>query len=394
MYKREYYLETLRKVYFDNHNIKMLYGLRRCGKTTLLKQIIEELEDEGVEKEHILFLDFDSFFYEELKEATNLINYIKNIVKDNEIYYIFLDEVQKVKNFEEAIFFLHSSKQFNLFISSSGLSNTFLTKYKVNFISLEILPLSFLEIIDLKKASKKNYKNLLFQILEWGSMPEQFLNLDEAKRKNDLLDMVDAILLNMVISSLKVMDVFSLNKVMQYIIETEGKSFSATGILQYLERENCKVATDTLYKYLNALCDSFLLHKIERLDIQNNTKLKTLGKFYVTDLGIKKVKTNWKKEFSICFENLVYRELLFRGYTIFLGKNGKEYFSFVVKKEDKTKYIECCYSITTAEIMRIVNKFNRINDTSKYVISFDYYDLSAYSIQCVSIFDFLLDKNF
>ncbi len=398
MYKREYYLKLLREVYYQNSCIKFLYGLRRCGKTVLIRQIEEELLDNGINKEHILFFDFDSLEYENLSNAFDLINYIKNIVQDRDTYYVFLDEIQKIVHFEEVIKTLHFNKQFNLFVSTSSSKDFFSDRtnpFEKNMISLEIQPFSFLEVLDIKKTTKKNYKDLLFSIFEWGTMPARFLFSGEFEKKNYLLDTVDSTLLYEVVSSLKLSDVGALNKILQYMIETEGSSFSATAILEYLKMEGYSVATDTLYKYLNALCSSYLLHKVERYDIENKQTLKTLSKYYIADFGLRKVKANRTLDYSVCFENLIYNELVRKGYFVATGKIGKETISFVATKKDTTKYIECCLSLSKEDVFKIAEKFKTIDDASlKYIITMDESGLPLDDVRCISIFTFLMDADF
>lgn len=397
---RENYLKKIRDFYNVNSLIKILCGLRRSGKSVILTQIINEIQDNGVDDSHIIYINFESLDYSDITDAKKLNDYVKSLVKDNKTYYLFLDEVQKVNEFEKAVNSLRITDNFSIFITGSNSRMTFLelsTDLSGRYVSFRINPLSFREVVELNKVSKDKYKDLLFDIFEWGTLPQRFLFDNNNSKQNYILDVYDSILLKDVVDRLGITDMTSFNKVLQYVLETETREFSATNVLEYLEKNNSKIATDTLYKYLDALCSTFIINKVYRYDIYGKNILKTLNKYYATDLGVKKIKTNNREiNYSQSFENIVYNELIFKGYDVYIGKTNKGEIDFIATKDKMKKYIQVCYSLSSDKtIDREFGAFNEVNDNyEKYVISLDDEDYSRDGIKHLNIFDFLMSDDF
>lgn len=400
MLKREYYLKKIRDFYDVNSLIKILCGLRRSGKSVILKQIIDEIRLNGVDDEHIIYINFESLDYSDITTAVDLNKYIKGFVKDKKTYYVFLDEVQKVKDFEKAINSLRITDQFSIFITGSNSKMTFLelsTDLSGRYVSFRVNPLSFREVVTLTNTPKENYYNLLLDIFEWGTLPQRFMFNNVESRENYISDVYDSILLKDVVDRLGITDITSFNRILQYVLETETREFSASNVLEYLEKNGNKIATDTLYKYLDALCTTFIVNRVYRYDINGKSVLKSLNKFYATDLGVKKIKTNNRKiNYSQAFENIVYNELINKGYNVYIGKTSKGKIDFIASKSGNIKYIQACYDLSNIDTRnREFNAFNNINDNyPKYVISKDDEDYSQNGIKHLNIFDFLMNDDF
>lgn len=397
---REKYLSKIRDFYKETSLIKIIYGLRRSGKSVILTQIIDELKQSGIKEEQIIYTNFESLDYSFIKNAKDLNDYIKGLIKNKKKYFVFLDEIQKVEDFEKGINSLRITNQFSIFITGSNSKMTFLelsTDLSGRYVSFKVNPLSFKEIVKLTKTDKKDYKKLLFDIFEWGSLPQRFSFENEASRLNYISDVYDSILLKDVVERLNIKDITSFNKILQYVLDTEGKEFSANNVLNYLKNEHHEIGTDTLYNYLEALCSTFIMNKVYRYDIQGKSVLKTLNKYYASDLGVKKIKTNNKEiNYSIALENIVYNDLIAKGYEVFIGKTKKGEVDFVVTKDKELKYIQICYKLSSEDtIQREFGAFNSIDDAyPKYVISLDEEDYSQNGIKHINIFDFLLNDNF
>lgn len=398
MLKREYYLKRIRPFYQENSLIKIIYGLRRAGKSVILNQIKDELLKDKTDESHIIYINFESLDYSFIKNAIDLNNYIKQQIKDNKTYYIFLDEIQKVKDFEKGINSLRITNQCSIFITGSNSKMTFKelsTDLTGRYVSFKVNPLSFSEALEITNTN--DYKKLLFDIFEWGSLPQRFSFKEDITKLNYISDVYDSIVLKDVVERLGVKDITLFNKVWQYILETEGREFSATNVLKYLKNEYREVSAETLYNYIEALCSTFIINKVYRYDIHGKSILKTLNKYYVSDIGVKKIKnTNKETNYSICLENLVYNELIFKGYDVYIGKLKDAEVDFVAIKDKKIKYIQVSLYLNSEEtINREFGAYKSIQDNyPKYVISLDDVDMSTNGIKNLNVFDFLLNEDF
>lgn len=401
MLLRENYLSKIRGFY-DSDLIKILVGIRRCGKSVILNQIIEELKEKRkIDSEHIIFINFEFIEYEELLDYKKLNDYVKNMVKDNKMYYLFLDEVQNVDGFEKVVNSLRASiKNLSIFLTGSNskmLSDELSSVLSGRYVLFNINPLSYREFIDL--TQKDGYDlNSFWDYAKWGGLPNRCEFTNEIDIKNYLHSVYDSIILRDVVKRLNVKDTILFDMVLQYLIETAGREFSADNISNYLEREYKKVSNETLYNYIDALCKALILKKVYRYDIARKGVLKTLNKYYATDLGIAQIKNN-NPEFSnyIVLENIVYNELINRGYDVYIGKTRNGEVDFLAKKEGYTKYIQVTYELQGSEstIEREFGAFKFIDDNCpKYVLSLDKVDFSRDGIIHLNLIDFLLGNEF
>lgn len=400
MIKREIYLEKIRSFYNETNLIKIIYGLRRSGKSVILTQIMDEIKENGAKDDHIIYINFESLDFSDIVTAKDLDRYIKNKILDNKIYYIFLDEVQKISQFEKAINSLRITNKFSIFVTGSNSKMTFAelsTDLSGRYVSFRVNPLTFREVVSLTNTKKEDYEKLLLEIFEWGSLPQRFSFNDESSRFTYISDVYDSIILRDIVDRLKVKDITSFNKILQYILEIEGKEFSATNVINYLKNENSEISTQTLYSYLEGLCSAFIINRVNRFDIHGKNVLKSLNKYYASDLGIKKIKSNQKEiNYSNCLENLVYNELVSRGYQVYVGKTKKGEVDFVVSKQNQIKYIQVTYILASEDtIEREFGAYKQIDDNyEKYVISMDRVNLSRDGIKHKNIIDFLMENEF
>lgn len=397
---REKYLNKIRDFYNETSLIKIIYGLRRSGKSVILTQIMDEIKQQGIDEQQIIYINFESLDYSFIKNAKDLNDYIKSLAKGKSKYYVFLDEIQKVEEFEKGINSLRITNQFSIFITGSNSKMTFLelsTDLSGRYVSFRVQPLTFKEIVEFKNVKKEDYKKLLLDIFEWGSLPQRFSFDNESAKLNYISDVYDSILLKDVVERLNIKDITSFNKILQYVLETEGREFSAVNVLNYLKSEHHEIATDTLYNYLEALCSTFIMNKVYRYDIQGKSVLKTLNKYYASDLGVKKIKMNNKEvNYSISLENIVYNDLISKGYEVYIGKNKKGEVDFVATKNKDLKYIQVSYSLSEEETReREFGAYAGINDSyPRYIISLDEEDYSRDGIKHINIFDFLMNDEF
>ena len=398
MLKRELYLKRIRDFY-DSDLIKILVGIRRCGKSVILEQIIGELKNKGINEDHIIYVNFEFIEFEELTDYKKLNNYIKEKIKDSSMYYLFFDEIQNVENFEKVVNSLRASQKVSIFITGSNsrlLSEELSTILSGRYVSFRINPLSYKEVLQLK-CLEKSTDEAFQDFMKWGSLPNRFQFQNEEAIKNYLYGVFDSIILRDVVERLKIRDTSLFNLILQYIIDTIGREFSAENIINFLKNEGREVSTLTIYSYIEALCKALLIRKVYRYDVHGKAVLKTLNKYYVTDLGIAQIKNN-KTEIdkSYAIENIVYNELIIKGYDVFTGKTKKGEIDFVATKPNKKIYIQVAFSIPNEETKkREFGAYDNINDNyPKYVISLDKITYEYNGIKHVNLIDFLLDDEF
>lgn len=398
MLKRELYLKRIRDFY-DSDLIKILVGIRRCGKSVILEQIIEELKNKGINDDHIIYVNFEFIEFEELTDYKKLNNYIKEKIKDSSMYYLFFDEIQNVENFEKVVNSLRASQKVSIFITGSNsrlLAEELSTILSGRYVSFRINPLSYKEVLQLK-GFENSTDEAFRDFMKWGSLPNRFQFQNEEAIKNYLYGVFDSIILRDVVERLKIRDTSLFNLILQYIIDTIGREFSAENIINFLKNEGREVSTLTIYSYIEALCKALLIRKVYRYDVHGKAVLKTLNKYYVTDLGIAQIKNN-KTEIdkSYAIENIVYNELIIKGYDVFTGKTKKGEIDFVATKPNKKIYIQVAFSIPNEETKkREFGAYDNINDNyPKYVISLDKITYEYNGIKHVNLIDFLLDDEF
>ena len=398
MLKRELYLKRIREFY-DSDLIKILVGIRRCGKSVILEQIIEELKNIGIEEKHIIYVNFEFIEFEELTDYKKLNTYVKERIQDEKMYYLFFDEIQNVDNFEKVVNSLRASKKVSIFITGSNsrlLSEELSTVLSGRYVSFRINPLSYKEVLELK-GIEKSTDEVFEDYMKWGSLPNRFEFESEEAIKNYLYGVFDSIILRDVVERLKIRDTALFNLILQYIVDTIGREFSAENIMNFLRNEGREVSTLTIYSYLDALCKALLIRKVYRYDVHGKAVLKTLNKYYVTDLGIAQIKNN-KTEIDRCYaiENIVYNELIIKGYDVFTGKTKKGEIDFVATKPNKKIYIQVAFSIPNEDTKnREFGAYSVITDNyPKYVISLDKLNYEYNGIKHLNLIDFLLDDEF
>lgn len=397
---REKYLSKIREFYDITSLIKIIYGMRRSGKSVILTQIIDEIKNKDVNEENIIYINFESLKYDFIKTAKDLYNYIESLTVNNNKYYVFLDEIQKVENFEKGINSLRITDKYSIFITGSNSRTTLLelsTDLSGRYVSFKINPLSFKEVVELTNTKKDKYEELLLDIFKWGSLPQRFLFKNDNDKINYLESVYDSIILKDIVERLNIKDISSFNKLLRYILDTEGKEFSRDHVINFLKQEHHNIANDTLYNYLEAFTSTFIMNKVNRYDIHGKTILKTLNKYYSTDLGIKQIKTTGTDlNYSIALENIVYNDLIGKNYKVYIGKTKKGEIDFIAVKNNRIKYIQVCYKLDKEEtIKREFSAFDCIDDDNeKYIISLDKKDYSKDGIKHLNIFDFLMNDEF
>ena len=397
MLKREIYLSRIRGFY-DSDLVKILVGIRRCGKSVILKQIMDELREKNIDENHIIYVNFEFIEFEELQNYKKLNEYIKEKIVDKNKYYVFLDEIQKVEKFEDVVNSLRASiENISIFITGSNsklLSNEISTVLSGRYVLFNIYPLSYKEFIELTNKNG-NLEETFWDFVKWGGLPNRTQFTDESNIKDYLHSVFDSIILRDVVERLGLKDTVLFDLLLQYVVDTTGRQFSAENVIKFLKNEGKSVSTETVYIYLDALCKALMIKKIYRYDIHGKAILKTLNKYYMTDLGIAQIKNNnFEINKSFAIENVVYNELLERGYDVYIGKTKDGEIDFIATKTEEKIYFQVTYLLESEKVQnREFGAFKEIEDNyPKYVLSLDKTNFSRDGIIHKNIIDWLLEK--
>ena len=400
MIKREIYIDRI-KPFINKDIIKVLTGIRRSGKSFMLKLIMEELEKNGIDKEKFININFENLKYKSLCTAESLNNFILSKAKKNERYYLFLDEIQEVNEWEKCINSLRSDEEydFDIYITGSNaklLSGELSTYLAGRYVEFIIYPFSFREFIEAVKSLNENIniQELFKKYILFGGMPFLHnLNFNEEASMQYLKDMYSSIILKDITQRNNIRDIDLLERIIAYIVMNIGNTFSATSLSKYFKSENRKASPETILNYIKACEEAMLIYRVQRNDLVGKKILSVNEKYYIADHGIRQaVFENNERDINQIFENMVYLELLRRGYNIKIGKIGDLEVDFVcTKNRDDKIYIQVAYLLASPEtIEREFSVLEKIQDNyPKYVISMDFFNLSRNGIKHLNIIEFL-----
>ena len=396
---REQYLSKIRPFY-DQDLIKVITGIRRCGKSVLLRQIIDELiKDNNIKESQIIYINFEFEDYSFIKNDMDLNDYIVKKMTSNEKYYLFFDEIQNVLNWEKAVNSLKAQKNVSIFITGSNsdlLSGELATYLAVRYVSFKMYPFTFREICKLKNLTDRNKIEEAFNdYIIWGGLPQRFSMTDEYQTKTYLSDIYDSIVLKDIVKRFNIKDLDLLNRIIEYIVTTPSQNLSTDNLSNYfLNNDNREVSKVTIYKYLEYMTKAMLINKAERFDIRGKRILSGKYKYYLTDLGIGHIKNLGKRpQMGAYLENIVYNELLFRGYDVYIGNLENAEIDFIATKFNEKLYFQVAYILADEKVVeREFGAYKGIEDNyPKYVLSMDKVDFSENGIIHKNVIDWLLN---
>ena len=396
---REIYLSKIRPFY-DQDLIKVIMGIRRCGKSVLLLQIIDELKEKGIEEKQIIYINFENEDYSFIKNDIDLHNYIKEKITNKEKYYLFFDEIQNVKDWEKAINSFKASKNVSIFITGSNsdlLSGELATHIAGRYVSFKIYPLTFSEVCELNNIKEKeDIEDAFDDYITWGGMPQRFMLTDEMQTKTYLSDVYDSIVVKDIITRFGIKDLDLFNRIVEYIVTTPSQNFSAESLSNYFaNKDNREVSKITLYNYLEYMTKAMLINKADRYDIRGKRILNGKYKYYLTDLGLGQVKNIGKRQqLGAYLENIVYNELISRGYDVKIGNLEKAEIDFIATRFKEKIYIQVAYILADNTVIdREFGAYKGIEDNyPKYVLTMDKHDFSQEGIIHKNVIDWLLEK--
>ena len=397
--KREIYLERIRP-YYESDIIKVITGVRRSGKSVLLDTIRDELIERGISSDRFIYLNLEDIDYDYIVNASDLNKEIKSRVFDKGKYYIFLDEVQHVKEFEKALASFRATLNVSLFVTGSNstlLSGELATLLTGRTVEFEILPFSFYEMKQYYVLNRMEWSEDLFQdYLKWGGFPLRFDYKNDEAIHRYLRNLYESIVNRDIVGRSKSADKKTFMDISLYILANAGKELSIDNIIAAYEKGNRKISRRTIYNYLERMKKAYLIHGVGRYNIVGKSALSNREKQYAVDTGFRTINTNTINfEDSFFLENIIYNELITRGYTVFAGKTYKGEIDFVAVKDGKKCFIQVAYLLPTEKTMqREFGAYDRITDASpKHVMSLDKMDMSHDGVIHLNIIDFLLRKK-
>ena len=397
--KRETYLEQIRP-YYESDIIKVITGVRRSGKSILLNTIKDELIEQGIRGDHIVYLNLEDMDYEYITDASDLNAEIKSRITQDGKYYIFLDEIQHIKNFEKALASFRATLDVSLFVTGSNstlLSGELATLLTGRTVEFEILPFSFYEMKQYYELNNREWNDELFSnYLKWGGFPLRFDYKDDTSIHRYLSNLYQSIVNRDILEKSKSADKKNFMDISLYILANAGKELSIDNIIATYKKENKSISRRTIYNYLERMKKAYLIHGVGRYNIVGKSALSNRQKQYAVDMGFRTINTNTINfEDTFFLENIIYNELITRGFTVFAGKTYKGEIDFVAIKCGKKCFIQVAYLLASEDtIKREFGAYSKITDASpKYVMSLDKIDLSHDGIIHMNIIDFLLRRS-
>lgn len=396
--QRKEYLDKL-IAFKDKQVVKIITGIRRCGKSTLLEMYRDYLLENGVRKEQIISLNFEDFAYEDLTDAKKLYEYLLTLLDGNKTTYIFLDEVQQIQNFQKVVDSLYIKKGIDLYITGSNaymLSSEIATLLSGRYVTIDMLPLSFKEYTE-STGSTESISRKYTDYLQNSSFP---YTIELAGQPNEIHDYLDSLFNTIVVKDIiqrnNISDVMMLKSILRFLFDNIGNPLSSKKIADTMTSDGRKISSKTVEKYIEALTESYVLYQAKRYNIKGKQYLKTLGKYYVVDIGLRYALLGKSStDVGHILENEVYLELIRRGYEVFVGKMETLEVDFVAMNSTGILYYQVAASVRDEKTLRReLTPLQKIEDHyPKYILTLDEDPEADYSgIRRINALDWMLSK--
>ena len=395
MVLRPQYMNTLRQ-YRDVPLVKILAGIRRCGKSTILEMLRDDLIAGGVAVDHVIFLRYTSEDFDEGMTDRDMYKDIRSRMTGEGRYYLLLDEVQEIEGWEKAVNSLLENADTDIYVTGSNsklMSSEISTYLTGRYVSIPVYTLSFAEFLDFKQGDRRSVKELLNEYIRMGGFPIVALgNFDERSAYQIVEGIYTSVVTNDITRRHNITNYDLFNRVVKYVVENAGKTFSANAIVKFLKSEGRSLSVEAVYNYLSWLEKAFVIYRCQRYDLQGKSVLKTQEKFYLADPSLKYCILGFNpKSIASMLENVVYFELRRRGYEVYIGKNESREIDFVAVRRDERIYVQVCRQLPEESDREVANLLEIKDHYPKYVVTLD--ELAAGNINGVRIVhlaDFLL----
>ena len=391
---REKYISKI-KPFINKPVLKILTGMRRVGKSSLLHIIKDEILKD-VADENKIYINFEATNLLSINNVNSLLEYLKPLLEDvkGKVYFFF-DEIQVIDGWEEVINDLKHNRDYDIFLTSSN--KKLISNLSEKYVEFEIQPFTFSEFKKAFENMELSKENLFYKFIQLGGLPFlKYFDLDETPSFEYLNDIYNTVLVKDVLQYNNIRDVDLFNHIFSYVLTNIGQSFSASSIKTYLKNKNKNISVDTILNYLEYCNIAFLIKKVPRYDILSKKNLKVDEKYYLTDHGFRQA-TGFPitQDIKRILENIVYIELLSRGYEVKVGKVKDKEINFIAKKEKSLSYYQISYKIRDEKTReRIFETYNSITDNfPKYVLSMDHSNFSQDGVIHKNIIDFLLEDE-
>ncbi|MBY0584119.1 ATP-binding protein [Murdochiella massiliensis] len=399
MIVRPYYLEQLR-TYRNVPLVKILAGIRRCGKSTILAMLKEDLINSGIPEDHVLQLRYTSQEMDDRLTAKKMYRDIKEKITDGDRYYLLLDEVQEVEGWEKAVNSLLEDFSTDIYVTGSNsklMSGEISTYLTGRYVPIPVFPLSFEEYMAFTKDDTRSTKDLLNEYIRMGGFPIVALGgFDERSSYQIVEGIYNTVITSDITKRHNITNFDLFNRVVNYIVENVGKTFSANAIVKFLKNEKRPLSVEAVYNYLDWLEKAFVVYRCQRYDMQGKTVLKTQEKFYLADVSLKYCKMGFNpKSVAATLENIVYFELRRKGYHVYIGKNATKEIDFVAVRRDERIYVQVCYMLPEESDREIANLLEIKDHYPKYVVTMDELaEGNINGVRIVSLANFLLHSEY
>lgn len=399
MIKRELYMNRIRP-FIGGELIKVMTGIRRSGKSVMLELIKEELAEAGVAPSQMISINFEDMRYSHLQTATALHDEIIKRAEGIEgKAYLFFDEIQEVEGWEKCVNSLRVALDCDIYITGSNaklLSGELATYIGGRYVEFVIYPFSFAEFLELYHtiAPSDSIQQCFQKYLLAGGMPYLAnLRYEEEPSRQYLTDLFNSVQLKDIVKRNKIRDIDLLERIIAYMTANVGTAFSASSLAKFFKNEQRTVAAETILNYVRYCCDAYLFYQVKRQDLQGKQILASNEKYYIADHGIREAVFGGNmKDINLILENIVYMELLRRGYVVTVGRAGEKEIDFVCEKRGEKLYVQVTYLLASEDtVKREFGAYDGIQDNfPKYVVSLDEFDMSRGGIKHRNIRDFLL----
>ena len=404
IYKREYYFNKI-KGFIKDDMIKVITGIRRCGKSSFLKSIANYLEENNVDKKDIIYLNLDEKSYRYVHTDTQLEKVIDSLILDNDYKYLFIDEIQNVKDFEPLINSYRETGNMSIFITGSNsylLSGELVTKLTGRYIEIEMFTLTFKEYLDMKKFYNKTVSTNIYiefeSYIKNGGFPKALEFDDKNSKELYIKDVVEQIIKKDIKRHNKIKNLYTFEKVLNYIINNFGATTNLENIRKYLNNvDNIPIKQETLYKYIKIIEDAKIIYRCNRFDLKSKKSLKGEQKYYLADLSICYSRNVDKNiNYGPVLENIIYTYLSSKGYELSIGKIGNFECDFIARNYDNYYYIQVARTLSNEETEeREYRPLYKINDNfPKYIFSLDMLPNKRDGFLHRNIVDFIANDEF